>query len=92
MTELKWTSKALSDLSRLHDFLALANQLAAAKVIKALVAGPQVLKTNPRIGDRLEEFSPQEVRRILVGQYEIRYELQKETAYILRVWHTREDR
>lgn len=92
MTELKWTSKALSDLARLHEFLAIANRAAAAKTVRALVAGPQILTTNPRIGERLEEFSPREVRRILVGSYEMRYELQGQTAFILRIWHTKEDR
>jgi hypothetical protein len=28
---------------------------------------------NPRIGEKLEEFEPREVRRILVGHYEMRY-------------------
>jgi hypothetical protein len=40
----------------------------------------------------LEEFEPREVRRILVGKYEMRYEIQESTIYILRLWHTREDR
>ena len=90
--ELKWTSKALSDLARLHAFLAPASPTAAAKAIQALVAAPGALLGNPRIGERLEEFEPREVRRILVGRYEIRYELQTSTVWILRIWHTREER
>ncbi|MEP6566833.1 MAG: type II toxin-antitoxin system RelE/ParE family toxin, partial [Mesorhizobium sp.] len=34
--ELKWTSKALSDLVRLHDFLAPANGPAAARAVQSL--------------------------------------------------------
>ena len=37
-------------------------------------------------------FEPREVRRLLVGRYEIRYEIQDSTVYILRLWHTREER
>jgi len=48
--------------------------------------------SNPRIGEKLDEFLSQEVRRILVGQYEIRYAIHGEIIYILRVWHTREER
>jgi plasmid stabilization system protein ParE len=92
MIEIRWTGKALSDLTRLYDFLAAVNRPAAAKAVQALVAGPQVLIGNPRIGERLDEFDPREVRRILVGRYEMRYELDKQTAYILRIWHAREDR
>ncbi len=37
-------------------------------------------------------FQPREVRRLLVGQYEIRYEVKKSSVYLLRIWHTREKR
>jgi len=90
--ELKWTSKALSDLARLYEFLAPVNKLAAARAVQALTKAPTILLTNPRIGEQLFHFAPCEVRRILAGQYEIRYEIQEETIYVLRLWHTREDR
>lgn len=90
--KLFWTQKALSDLDRLYEFLSPANKSAAAKAVQALVAAPHVLLQNPRIGELLEEFSPQEVRRLLVGSYEIRYEIQDISIHILRLWHTREER
>lgn len=90
--ELKWTGKALSDLGRLHDFLAPVNGPAAARAVQALVAAAASLLANPRIGERLDEFEPREVRRILVGHYEMRYEIQESTVYVLRLWHTRERR
>ncbi len=90
--ELIWTSKAMSDLARLYDFLATANQPAAARTVQQLVAAPMVLLDNPRLGERLEEFEPRDVRRIQVGRYEIRYEIADSTIYLLRLWHTREDR
>lgn len=90
--ELKWTSKALSDLVRLYEFLALANSAAAARTMQSLSAAPTSLLASPRIGEILEEFKPREVRRILVGSYEMRYEIQESTLYVLRLWHTREDR
>ncbi|MHB8858300.1 MAG: type II toxin-antitoxin system RelE/ParE family toxin [Thermoleophilia bacterium] len=86
--ELKWTSKALSDLVRLYEFLALVDIHAAAQAVQALSAAPQGLLTHPRIGEKLEEFEPREVRRILVGRYEMRYEIQASTIYVLRLWHT----
>ncbi len=90
--ELKWTGKALSDLARLYAFLAPVNREAAARTVQSLTAAPASLTTNPRIGEKLEEFEPREVRRILVGHYEMRYEIQASTVYVLRLWHTREDR
>ena len=90
--QLRWTSKALSDLARLHGFLEPVNRDAAAKVVQALVAVPASLSTNPRIGELLGEFEPREVRRLLVGHYEMRYEIQESTLYVLRFWHSREYR
>jgi plasmid stabilization system protein ParE len=92
MIELKWTSKALSDLVRLHDFLAPVNKEAATRIVQSLTAAPARLKEYPRIGEKLEEFEPREVRRILVNHYEIRYEIQESKIYVLRIWHTREER
>ena len=89
---VQWTSKALSDLVRLHEFLAAVNKPAAARVVKSLTAAPAGLAANPRIGEKLEEFKPSEVRRILVGHYEMRYEIVESTIYVLRLWHTREER
>jgi plasmid stabilization system protein ParE len=90
--DLKWTSKAQSDLTRLYDFLAPVNRQAAVRTVQALTAAPARLLEHPRIGERLDEFEPREVRRILVGRYEIRYEARGSTIYVLRLWHTREHR
>lgn len=41
----------------------------------------------------MTEFAPREVRYILVGDYEMRYEISaNEDIWILRLWHTREFR
>lgn len=90
--DLKWTNKALSELARLYDFLAPVNKTAAGRTIQSLTSAPASLLANPRIGERLDEFEPREVRRILVGHYEMRYEIREATLYVLRLWHTREDR
>lgn len=90
--EIKWADKALSDVERLYEFLAHVNQPAAASIVQALTAAPTRLLSNPRLGEKLEEFEPREVRRILVGQYEMRYEIAEHTIYVLRLWHTRENR
>lgn len=90
--QLQWTSKSLADLARLYEFLAPANRSAAARTVQSLTGASANLLVNPRIGERLEEFEPREVRRILVGHYEMRYEVQASNIYVLRIWHTREDR
>jgi len=89
---LKWARKASADLVRLYGFLVPVNKPAAVRTVQSLMAAPRRILEQPRIGERLDEFEPREVRRILVGHYEIRYEIQASTIYVLRLWHTREDR
>lgn len=89
---LKWADKALSDVTRLYEFLSFANKPAAARAVETLVKAPTILLDHPRAGEQLFQFDPREVRRIIVGQYEIRYEIVNEAIYPLRLWHTREER
>jgi plasmid stabilization system protein ParE len=89
---LRWTSRAHSDLARLYEFLAPVHPAAAIRVVRNLVAAAKRVPSRPRLGVRLREFGAREVRRIIVGDYEIRYELTTTDVYILRIFHTREDR
>ncbi|MEO8991552.1 MAG: type II toxin-antitoxin system RelE/ParE family toxin [Nitrosospira sp.] len=89
---LKWTKSAERDLVRLHAFLAAVNPCAAAQVVRQLVAGAEQLLAYPQLGVRLDEFAPRDVRRVIVSDYELRYELMGTMIYILRLWHVREDR
>ena len=50
------------------------------------------LLTYPQLGERLVEFSPRNVRRLIVGDYEMRYELTDTSIFVLRLWHGRENR
>ena len=65
---------------------------AAARTVQSLTAAPVRILEQPRIGQKFEEFEPREIRRLLVGNYEMRYEIHTATLYVLRIWHTREDR
>jgi len=90
--KISWSNKALSDLVRLYEFLASVNKPAATRIVQNLASAPNLLPSKPRIGERLEEFDPREVRKMLIQHYEMRYEIQESTIYILRLWHTRENR
>lgn len=92
MRRVEWTGKALSDLQRLHEFMVCANRAAAARAVKSLTAAAGGLGAHPRLGEALEEFAPAEVRRLLVGHYEMRYEVFESRVVVLRLWHTREER
>ncbi len=90
--KVEWTRRATGDLVRLHAFLAPVAPAAAATVVQALARAPDRLRDYPRIGEKLDGYGSHEVRRIIVGHYEMRYEIADATITILRVWHLREDR
>lgn len=90
--QMEWTIKAESDLHRLYDFLLKVNPLIAKNVVQKLVASAGTLMDHPRIGTRLPDFTPHEIRRLIIGDYEIRYLINDDIITVLRLWHTREDR
>ncbi|BAC89765.1 type II toxin-antitoxin system RelE/ParE family toxin [Gloeobacter violaceus] len=90
--QVTWTSKSLEDLARLHAFLRPVNSQAAAAVVRNLTAGAKRLERFPQLGTALPEFAPRDVRRLIIVDYEMRYELKDDAVFILRLWHAREDR
>ena len=90
--KIEWTENAAADLVRLHQFLAPVAPDAAAKVVPALARAPDRLRDFPRIGEKLDTYAPREVRRIIVGSYELRYEIADDGLYVLRLWHSRKSR
>ena len=79
-------------MARLYEFLEPVNPRAAALAVRHLVAGAKRIPARPRLGQRLREFAGREVRRLLIGDYEIRYELAGRDVFVLRIFHAREDR
>jgi plasmid stabilization system protein ParE len=89
---IKWISRSLGDNARLHAFLAEVNRRAATKIMRSFTTAARQLREHPRNGEQLEEFAPREVRRLIVGQYEMRYEIAEDEIFILRIWHGNEER
>ena len=89
---IKWTNKAVEDINLVFAELSAQDTDKALKVVKSLVEAPQQHKQQMRMGERSDHFGTKDVRRMLVGEYEMRYELRDKTPFILRVWHTKEAR
>ena len=90
--QIEWTVKALIDVERMHAFLSQYDREAAAAIVLRLDAAPARLTANSRLGERVENFAPREVRKLSVGRYVMHYEIMRDRISILRVWHAREDR
>jgi plasmid stabilization system protein ParE len=89
---LVWSPQSQADLARLHRFLARKSRTAATAALRTLRGGARRFLEHPRMGQKLETFPHREVRRLLLGDYELRYEVRADTIVVLRIWHTRENR
>jgi plasmid stabilization system protein ParE len=93
LKRVRWTAAARSDLVRLYEFPAPVNRQAAARAVQSLGGAPaRLLRHNPRLGARLDDFAPRDVRRLFVGDDELRHEIRSDAIIIVRLWHTKEDR
>jgi plasmid stabilization system protein ParE len=87
-----WGSDSLADIARLHRFVAVGDPDAARQIVEHILSAPEKLREFTRLGERLEVYTPREVRKLIVGRYEMRYEILPDMIFILRIWHVRENR
>lgn len=90
--EIQWTQKAQDDLERIYRFACQYSRQHADNVLERLIIGTSGLAEHPRIGVSQTRYEPREVRKILFDDYDVHYEIQHDTIYIVDLWHTREDR
>jgi plasmid stabilization system protein ParE len=90
--KLQWSRPALADLTRLHAVLSPINAEAATATVRMLRATAERLRDVPHIGEEIGSFDGYPSRRLVVGTYELWYEVHPSTVVILRVWHTRQRR
>ncbi|MEC6166941.1 type II toxin-antitoxin system RelE/ParE family toxin, partial [Klebsiella grimontii] len=66
----------------------------ANKVADRLTTATDGLQFAPYIGVHLELYEPDEVRKLVIDDYEIHYQIvePENTIYIVDLWHVREDR
>ncbi|MCB1675825.1 MAG: type II toxin-antitoxin system RelE/ParE family toxin [Halioglobus sp.] len=89
--KIRFTPESIDDLSRLHEFIAVKNPLAAKKVALQLLAGIEKLKIFPNMGLPVERApDPEKIRDLFVGDYTVRYLVGNVNMVILRIWHGKE--
>jgi plasmid stabilization system protein ParE len=93
MPRLKWTPQSLSDVARLHDFLAPKSSDAAKRAVKAIRQGVKLLGKFPKMGRPVEELQT-EFREWVIefgsGAYVTLYRYDVNEVVILAVRHGRE--
>lgn len=90
--EIFWTLKAQDDLARIYRFALQYSRQHADHVLDRLLTGSADLKSWPSLGVQQIRYVPREVRKVVIDDYEIHYEIKSSSIYIVALWHTREDR
>ena len=93
MPPLSWSPRALRDIARLHQFLAIKSRRAADRAITTIRTAAQVLREFPELG-RVAEDSEFGYRELLVpygdSGYVVAYARRADFIEILDVRHQRE--
>ena len=87
---LAFSDRAVCDLMRLRDFIAVHDPGAAQRIAERLGGAVQRLADNPHLGKAVEDLP--DVREWIVGRYVIRYVVAGDTLTVARIWHGGEER
>jgi addiction module RelE/StbE family toxin len=87
-----WSDSALERASELFDFIAEKNPAAAKRVIEDLFDRAEALSKHPRLGRRLSEHMDASVRRLVLGDYIVVYQIEElsRLVTVLAIRHFRE--
>jgi plasmid stabilization system protein ParE len=88
---LFFSRSAIHDLVRLREFIAQHSPNAAERISKRLRGAILELVKHPQIGRPVPDL-PGEVRELIFGKYVVRCEVRSRELFVLRIWHSKEDR
>ena len=86
--KLVYTDKAIQDLKRLREFIAVYHPAASGKIAAELRSKIELLPDFPRMGAPVELAPvPDSIGDMVFGKYVVRYSVHLSVIIILRVWH-----
>ncbi len=90
----EWLPHALDDLKRLYKFIHPHSPTAAIRAVTALVEAAETVVEFPETGRPFESDTKYRERLVRFGAkgYVLRYRVEGEQVYIVRIWHASEDR
>jgi toxin ParE1/3/4 len=90
--QILWSDSAQERLFETLDFIAEENPEAAKRVSEDILRRLEALAEHPRLGRRLREGIDPDLRRFLVGNYIVVYQVREasETIFIVGFRHSRQ--
>lgn len=89
--EINWTLKGQDDLERIYRFAHQYSQRHADEVLDRIMSGTADLAVFPRMGSLQNRYEPKEVRKLVLDDYEVHYEIRYNAIYIVDLWHSKEN-
>jgi len=89
MVKIVWTDKAIDDLDDIGHYIAIDSEKYAKIVVNRLFKAVDMLERHPRIGRVVPEFSNENIRELINGNYRIVYTIKNQFQIdILTVHHS----
>lgn len=90
--KVKYSPESIDDLTRVVEFIENKNPYAARRIAIDLQEGVDRLKQFPEIGlPVLKANDPEKIRDLYIKDYTVRYLINEDIIYVLRVWHNKEN-
>jgi plasmid stabilization system protein ParE len=90
--KVKYSLESIDDLTRVVEFIENKNPYAARRIAIDLQEGVDRLKQFPEIGlPVLKANDPEKIRDLYIKDYTVRYLINEDIIYVLRVWHNKEN-
>ncbi len=89
MVKIVWTSRSLTDLEEIGDYISRDSHNYAMLTLEKLIETAKLIETNPLIGRVVPEVKQTNIREIITGNYRIIYQISnKGFAYVLTIHHS----
>lgn len=91
MAQIIWTEPAIHDLNEIAEYIALSNPIAAADLVRNLVANVERLEQFPKSGKIPLEIPEFNYREVVVSPCRVFYRLENKSVYIVHVCRDERD-
>jgi toxin ParE1/3/4 len=85
--KVEWTSNAISQLKRIHDYIAKDSEFFAKRMVDRLTSRSIQIQAHPLSGQIVPEFGNESIREVIEGPFRVVYQSSANTVYVLAVIH-----
>lgn len=88
MVKLIWTDLAIDDLKSIHDYISLDSRVYARRQVSKIIKRVEQLQLQPQSGRIVPEFSNENIRELIEGNYRLVYKIIEDKIFIVRIHHS----